>query len=121
MFQIVFQRAIRLDADLLQRPVIRTNCLARVGDLTIRQPAQVLHEDQLLLRLIDHAPVKCCTSAIFLGLGKLKKRVEGRACCPAENAGDQRAVVTGELLHRSGTVIGDLQKQRPTFAHNARQ
>src|SRR5262249_53457882 len=107
--QIVFQLALRLDAQFFQHAMIRANGLFG-RDHAIDDQPQELDESELVFGVVDLAAVERDAGAIFLRFADQLERVVGRAGAAAENADYQVRVVADQLFHGLGPVIDHLQE-----------
>ena len=83
------------------------------GNLPLHDPSQQLDEGERIFREVDLPAKEGHAGSVLAGIMDELKRIKGCSRASAENPHDQFRVVGDQLLERPGTVVGDLEEDRP--------
>ncbi len=103
---------MRWDAELAEDRVVGLHRVDR-ADLAVDDQAQELHEGKLVFGIINLPAEEGDPGPVFLGIGQKLKRIARGTGRSSQNPDDQVGVEPDELFHGLGTMVDDLQKERP--------
>src|SRR5262249_24286630 len=93
---VVLERPVRLKAERLQNPMVRSDRLLRV-DLAVGDESQTADERKLVLGVVDFAAEEGDTSDVLLGFGKQLERVVRGPGRTTQDADDQMRIVMNQF------------------------